>query len=214
MACAPMLSTFGGGSARGFNPGAAGGGTPLNWGDYTAAGGSNVPSHNYAPSASSGWGYTTSVVDAMVWQGDVDWVLYGVGGGGLSSGSMEAYVNIYDLGTSIGTSGTLVYTEAGFSYAQGTFYSYNYGDGGNGNGGTLPILTAGNYYQVEQVYTSVGGNTHFSGNKIQNQITAQGVGLTPDTFNQILTSGRSSNGTDKGRGQQFWIAAASADNFI
>ena len=214
MACAPMLSTFGGGSARGFNPGGGGGGTPLNWGHYIAAGGGGVPTHNFAPSASGGWGYSTSVADVMVWKGDVDWILYGVGGGGLSSGSMDAYVNIYDLGTSIGSSGTLIYTEAGFSYATSTFYSYEYGDGGNGNGGTLPILSAGNYYQVEQVYTSASGNTYFSNGKTQTSITAQGVTVTPNTFSTVLTSGRSSNGTDISRGQQFWIAAASADNFV
>ena len=215
MARSPMLCSFGGGSARGFNPGVVGGGTPLNWGDYQAVGGSGVPSHNFAPSATTAWGYSTSVADVMVWKGNVDWVLYGIGGGGISTGtSQEAYINIYDLGTSIGNSGTLIYTEAGFSYAASTFYSYNFGDGGNGNGGTLPIFSASNYYQVEQVYTSAGGNGHYSSNKTQTALSAQGVSVTPENFSSVLTSGRTSNGTTKVSGQQFWIAAASADNFL
>lgn len=213
MACAPMLSTFGGGSARGFNPGAAGGGPPLDWGDYTAAGGSNVPSHNFAPSAGSSWGYTDTVADTMVWKGDTDWVLYGVGGGGLNQGSMNARVRIYDLGTSIGSANTKVYDESGFTYATSTFYSYNFGDGGNGDGGELPVLLSSNYYQVQTTYYNVSGPlTIQCGTKVTSQLTAQGVGVTPNNFDTVF-DGFSSNGTSTTSGQQFWIAAAATTEF-
>lgn len=211
MARSPMLSSFGGGSLRGFNPGVVGGAI-LSWGAYSDAGGSNVPSHNYAPSASNGWGYGTSVTDAKVWKGDVDWVLYGVGGGGVSSGTQNARIRIYDLGSSNGGYGTKVYDEDGFTYAVSTFYSYELGDGGNGNGGTLPVLTAGNYYQVEQTYSSTGGNGHYGGSNNTSQ-TAQGVQVTAHSFVNIQTSGYSSNGTSDTQGQQFWLAAAAADYF-
>lgn len=212
MARSPMLSSFGGGSLRGFNPGVVGAAYPENWGEYSTAGGSNVPSHNYAPSASTGWGYGTSVADVKVWKGDVDWVFYGVGGGGISTGSQSARIRIYDLGSSLGSSGSLVYDEDGFSYAVSTFYSYELGDGGNGNGGTLPLLTAGNYYQVEQTYSSTGGGGHWGTNNNTSQ-TAQGVTVTTHNFNTIQTSGYTDNGTSTTSGQQFWLAAAAADYF-
>lgn len=215
MVRSPMLSTFGGGSARGFNPGGGAVEPPLNWGDYNTAGGANVPSHNYAPSAGSSWGYGTNVADTMVWKGDTDWVIYGVGGGGINtSGSMNARVRIYDLGTSVGSTGTKIYDEDGFSYATSTFYSYNFGDGGNGAGGTLPVLLSSNYYQVQTTYYNISGSpqTIFCSAKITTQITAQGVGVTPLNFNTVL-DGFSSNGTDRDRGQQFWLAGAATTYF-
>ena len=166
------------------------------WQEYLDAGGSR-PSHNYAPTASGGWGYSTDVADVRVFTGDTNWRVFGIGSGGLETGSMTAELHIYNKST-----GTLIYQQSGFQYTTSTFFWYELA-------APTPVLLAGVDYQFEQVYTSVSSaSTYHVPSGMNSNITANGVTLTQTNGAANIFSGRGNNGSDASRGQLFWVAAA------
>jgi hypothetical protein len=188
---APMLGTLGGGSARGFGRGKSKPNFLLSWNESSSF--AERMNFNFAPSASTGWGYNSGLSDYIRITSDQDWYCFGWGSG--RSGGSGFTCHIFE------TNGTSLYSEAFTHPSGGGFFDHEFS-------GPVPLLSAGVSYDFEQECTYASGNSSSymtNGNASVTQAT-EGVTmqLTRNSNGQSHT-GKGSNGTGVISGQIFWV---------